>query len=75
MKNLNDLISSHGVVLLNAQELKSVKGGYASFTCYCGFSGGSGENHQIPVSAPSLEDALNATGSVCHGQGATCNGA
>ncbi len=75
MKNLNDLLSSYGAVALSSQELKNVKGGYGSYSCYCGFTGGSGENHKIAVTAPTLEDALNATGAVCQGQGATCNGA
>lgn len=59
---------------LSNVEMLSVKGG-DSFTCYCGFVGGSGEGNTFTVGGDAtLIDALNVSGAVCNGQGATCNG-
>ena len=55
------------------EELTSLRGGYdASFICRCGFCTGY-TSGCINVSAPTLEEALQAMGGVCQGAGATCN--
>lgn len=57
--------------ILSKSELRALKGGQLQLDCYCGFDS---SVHHIDVSAPSLQDALNAMVKVCQGKGATCNG-
>jgi len=72
MKNLESMLSSQGVVLLNSNELKTLKGGYGSYTCYCGHVGGEWEHIKKQVEADSVTEALDSMN--CGGYGVTCNG-
>lgn len=68
--NFNSVKSS-----LSRDEMRSISGGRrASFSCYCGFTGGSGEGSPFSVTADGIGDALWGAGAVCGGQGATCSG-
>ncbi|NHB70242.1 hypothetical protein [Perlabentimonas gracilis] len=58
---------------LSAEEMKEIKGGSSSFTCYCGFSDNP-QSPQIRVTADSLGDALWGMHHLCDGAGATCTG-
>lgn len=70
---LQNILNLEGVTVLNKKQQSTINGG-ASFTCYCGFVGGSGKQTPFPVTADTLSDALWAVGDFCDGQGATCSG-
>lgn len=68
MKNLNSVKSS-----LSRDEMRSVFGGRrATFTCFCGFTGGPYEDLTVQVEASDVGAALNSMN--CGGHGATCSG-
>lgn len=69
MKNFNSVNS-----FLSRDEMRSISGGQAQFSCYCGFVGGTGEQLKFNVEANDIGDALWGAGAVCQGQGATCTG-
>ncbi|PZX49104.1 hypothetical protein LV84_04292 [Algoriphagus ratkowskyi] len=60
--------------VLQRSHLANIFGGY-DYDCYCGFTGGCGENDPFSVSRNSLEEALQYAASQCNGCGATCEGA
>ena len=74
MKKLGKLSISPEKIMKN-EELINLQGGYdGAYLCRCGFTGGY-TTDCISVSAPSLEDALQAMHHICQGAGATCHGA
>lgn len=73
MKNLESMLSSQGVVLLNHKELSTLKGG-GTYTCYCGHVGGEYEEIKHQIEADSLEEALTKENFDCGMTGSTCTG-
>ncbi|PZX49102.1 hypothetical protein LV84_04290 [Algoriphagus ratkowskyi] len=74
MKKLNlGKLKLHSDEIMEKGQMATVYGG-ASFTCYCGATGGSGEGYPFNVTADSEEDAKNKAAAECHGMGATCSG-
>ncbi|WP_157243498.1 hypothetical protein [Algoriphagus resistens] len=77
MKKLNlGKLKLHSNDVLENSQLATVYGGSGgcTYTCYCGFVGGCGENSPFTVTADSLSDALWGAGLACNGRGATCSG-
>lgn len=70
---LKNILDMEGVTILNKKQKSTINGG-ASFSCYCGFTGGPFENFKFNVEADSINDALWGAGHACGGRGATCSG-
>ncbi len=69
-------ISNLGTVL-SKENQKKISGGRGLagdnvYYCYCGFTGGSGEDVPFNVLASNLSLALEGANHYCNGNGATC---
>ena len=73
MEKLNVVLQ--GATMLSKSEMKSVKGGSATFFCRCNGSGSgtSGEIFAFAFEADSTMNLIDRIDSVCGDRGGTCN--